>query len=282
METMTVTCWGTRGSIPVSGPQCVRHGGATTCLEVVCGAQRFILDCGSGLAELGRARGGELSEAIILQTHMHWDHVQGFPFFGPLFNPKARFALWATDRGGASFEDVLRGQMTAPTFPIGLDMVPARLDFVQIAPQGDAMVGGVRVRWVEGQHPGGVTAWRLDFEGGSVVFTGDLEVQAGGREALVELARGAQLLIMDAQYFPYEYETRRGWGHSTPQDAVELACEAGVAQLLLTHHDPAHDDAMLADKLAMAREASGGRVVVDNAYDRLTVQLGGQAHCGAA
>lgn len=281
-QAMTVTCWGTRGSIPVSGAQCVRHGGATTCLEVVCGEERFILDCGSGLAELGRARGFGLKQATILQTHMHWDHVQGFPFFTPLFNKDARFNLWATDREGQSFEEILRAQMTSPTFPVSLDIVPAALSFVRVAPEGQAQVGDVAVRWVEGHHPGGVTAWRLDFGGASVVFTGDVEVALGGREALVELARGADLLIMDAQYFAAEYAARRGWGHSTPEDAVALAVEAGVGQLLLTHHDPAHDDARLAEKLVVAREVAAGRVLVDNAYDRLTLQLGGLAHRGAA
>lgn len=282
METMTVTCWGTRGSIPVSGPQFVRHGGATTCVEVMCGAQRFIIDCGSGLAELGRTRGFGLKDAIILQTHMHWDHVQGFPFFTPLFNKDARFELWAVDRGDKPLEQILREQMTAPTFPISLDMIPAALDFVRVAQAGDVEVGGARVRWVEGHHPGGVTAWRIDFNGSSVMFTGDAEVQLGGREALLELARGVDVLIMDAQYMPHEYETRRGWGHSTPLDAVSLARDAGVAHLLLTHHDPAHDDLRLADKLTLAREAAGGHLVVDNAYDRLCLQPGGYVHRGAA
>jgi phosphoribosyl 1,2-cyclic phosphodiesterase len=253
METMTVTCWGTRGSIPVSGPQFVRHGGATTCVEVTCGAQRFIIDCGSGLAELGRTRGFALKDAIILQTHMHWDHVQGFPFFTPLFNKDARFELWAVDRGDKPLEQILREQMTAPTFPISLDMIPAALDFV-----------------------------RIDFNGASVMFTGDAEVQLGGREALLELARGVDVLIMDAQYMPHEYEARRGWGHSTPLDAVSLARDANVAHLLLTHHDPAHDDLRLADKLTLAREAAGGHLVVDNAYDRLCLQPGGYVHRGAA
>lgn len=283
---MDVTIWGSRGSVPVSGAGFARHGGATTCVEVALHHEdeaargvappRVILDCGTGLAELGKRWGERPYEALMLQTHMHWDHIQGFPFFGPLFMPGARFDLWATPREGRSWREVLDGQMARPTFPVGLDIIPARLGFRDLPAQGRVNLDGLGVSWAEVWHPSGSTAFRLDWRGRSVVFTGDVEVAQGSFDALVELAQGADLLIMDAQYFPDEYPKRRGFGHSTPLDAVRVAQAAGVSRLCLTHHDPTHDDARLDQKLALARAHAPRGLLVDNAYDGLVVRLEGQ------
>lgn len=275
-----VTFWGTRGSIPVSGPNYTRHGGATTCIELeVFGTspstpRRVILDCGTGVAELARARGAQCLSGLIYQTHMHWDHVQGFPFFGPIFNPTASWTLCAVPREGEGLRQVLSAQMSPPTFPVGLEMLPARLEFVDLEPQDKRRHGELEVSWTEVWHPSGSTAYRFDFMGKSVVFTGDVEVRQGCEAALIALAAGADILIMDAQYFEDEYETRKGWGHSTPADAVRVALQAGVKQLYLTHHDPSHDDARLDEKLAQARElAQGTGLLVDNARDGLSLTL---------
>ncbi|MEO1268607.1 MAG: MBL fold metallo-hydrolase, partial [Myxococcota bacterium] len=139
---LDVTIWGSRGSIPSSGDRFKRHGGATTCLEFTfdgaSGATppRVIIDCGTGLSELGKCWGERPLEALMLQTHMHWDHVQGFPFFSPLFNPAARFELWSVRREGMSLEQVLSGQMSGPMFPVGIEIIPAGLDFRDIDPIG--------------------------------------------------------------------------------------------------------------------------------------------------
>ncbi|MBA2664605.1 MAG: MBL fold metallo-hydrolase [Bradymonadaceae bacterium] len=280
---LKVTLWGTRGSVPVSGAQFLRHGGATTCVEIEIfdglaqTPKRVIIDCGTGLAELGKHHGFGCREALFLQTHMHWDHIQGFPFFTPLFNPAARFDFRAVSRDGLSFREVLNAQMKKPTFPVGLDIVPARLSFEELAPEGVSSSGELTVRWTELCHPSGSTGFRLDYRGASVVFTGDVEVRHGCWDALVELARGADVLIMDAQYFPEEYASREGFGHSTVLDAVEVAREAGVGRLVLTHHDPSHDDARLDQKLAMARWAAGPRLAVDNGFERQSFELGAPA-----
>lgn len=277
MARLHVTCWGTRGSIPVSGPSFARHGGATTCVSLRlegAGArtpEHLILDGGTGLADMGRAR--PVQNAMMFQTHMHWDHVQGFPFFTPFFFPDARFELHAVGREARSLYEVLDEQMQTPTFPIRLAHMPAQLDFVDLPTHGALARGELAMRWVEVSHPSGSTAYRFDWRGLSVVFTGDVEAQAGSREDLIALAAGADLLIMDAQYTPQEYASRRGWGHSTPIDAVEIAHAAGVGRLLLTHHDPSHDDAALASKLDMARAHAAGRVLVDNAYDQMELVL---------
>ncbi|MFU8804192.1 MAG: MBL fold metallo-hydrolase [Bradymonadaceae bacterium] len=285
---MNLIFWGTRGGIPVSGTRFIRHGGATTCVEVNLESPdpetpaRIIIDCGTGLAEMGKWRGSACEEGLILQTHMHWDHIQGFPFFSALFNPASQFDFWAVPREGRSLRDVLDGQMCRPTFPVGLDIIPARLGFEDIPSEGSRWLGEVRLSWTELWHPGGSTAYRIDYRGGSIVFTGDVEVQQGCRDGLVEFARGADVLVMDAQYFPAEYVQRRGFGHSTVLDALDVARDAGVARLLMTHHDPTHDDARLEEKLAMARQARCPGLAVDNAHDGLHVSLGSRAdvHAG--
>ena len=278
-----LTCWGTRGSVPVSGPHVARHGGATTCLELeLLGAkgptpERVIVDCGTGLADLGRqamARGQGAMSGVLYQTHLHWDHVQGFPFFAPLFHGASCWTLCAVEREGSTLRQVLDEQMRRPTFPVGLDILPARLDFEDLPQVGHQRRGQLLTRWTEVCHPSGSTAYRFEHQGCAVVFSGDVEVRQGCEQALIHLAQGADLLIMDAQYFEQEYAARQGWGHSTPQDAVRVALAAGVKHLLLTHHDPSHDDAALERKLQQARAAAAGSgLLVDNAHDGLTLTL---------
>lgn len=275
---MRLKLWGTRGSIPVGGPKHIRHGGATTCLEVILDThnpktpERVVIDFGSGAVEMGRQH-FDLGRCVALQSHLHWDHIQGFPFFSPLFNPKNHIDLYAVRRDGQSLESVLHEQMTVPTFPISLDIIPAALAFHQVSADAKFCLGGLSLQAAEMHHPSGSTAWRLDHQGAALVFSGDCEVQAGGRDALVELARGAQVLVMDAQYFPDEYMSKRGWGHSTPVDAVQVALDAGVSRLILTHHDPAHDDHKLDEKLAIARQHAGRGLLVDNAFDGMEVHI---------
>lgn len=276
---MNVTLWGTRGSIPVWGAKHMRHGGATTCVEIVLEdadadtPSRVVIDLGTGAAELGRARKADWDDTLFLQTHMHWDHIQGFPFLGALFEPSSRLRFMSVDRDGQSLSDVLGQQMRPPTFPIGLEMAPATLEFESVFRTGTREVGDLKLSWDEMWHPSGSTAWRLDYRGASIVFSGDVELRKGGGPQLLDLAAGADLLIADAQYFESEYQSRIGWGHSTPKDAVEVALEAGVERLVLTHHDPVHDDAALDQKQAEARRHAQGRLQVDNAFDSMTIHL---------
>ena len=209
----------------------------------------------------------------MLQTHMHWDHVQGFPFFGPFYNPAASVEFWGVDRNGASLAEVYNGQMTQPTFPVGMEVQAADVDFESLPERGERQLGDVVLRWDEQCHPSGSTAYRIEQDGRVFVFSGDVEVRHGGREALEGLAEGADVLVMDAQYFPDEYEKYEGFGHSTCLDAVDVAENCGVDRLYLTHHDPSHDDERLAEKPEIAREATNGGLEVDNARDDLTISL---------
>lgn len=273
-------CWGTRGSVPVSGAAYARHGGATTCFELQLTSpdpntpERVIIDCGTGMAHLGRAHAADCKSALILQTHMHWDHIQGFPFFAPLFMPDASFDFWGVEREGQGLREVLDGQMSGPMFPVGMDILASRLRFDSLPEEGSLRRGELEIAWTELIHPSGSTGYRFNIGGLALVFTGDVEVQQGCAEKLAGFAQGADVLIMDAQYFPEEYPYRVGFGHSTPIDAIEVALAAGVKHLIMTHHDPGHDDARLEQKLELARAYADGRLLVSNAYDGLEFDLG--------
>ena len=268
---MEIHFWGTRGSVPIGGSRCVRHGGATTCLTVENDDGLWVIDCGTGIVEAGRTIGA--LEFTVLQTHLHWDHIQGFPFFDPIFDPRRTIDFWAVPREGQTMRDALVTQMSQPTFPVPIDVAPATLRFTDIARTGEATTGGTSIRWDEVTHPAGCSAYRFDSPQGVFVFTADVEAP-DCFDTLVAHCEGADVMVMDAQYFPDEYTTRKGWGHSTYEHAVDVAVAAGVGSLYLTHHDPSHDDERLAQKLDAARRYAAGRVAVDNAYDGLRLSLG--------
>ncbi len=278
---LEVIVWGSRGSTPVSGARFQRHGGATTCIEIIPkGAEdeatpsRLIIDSGTGLTELGKSWGERRADALLLQSHMHWDHIQGFPFFAPLFNPMGHFELWGVPRDGMNLREVLSKQMTPPTFPVGLDIIPASLNFRDLPKEGESRLGELSIEWIEVEHPSGATAYRINYKGVSVVFSGDLEIQLGHRKKFIEFVEQSDLLIMDAQYLPEEYVSRKGFGHSTFVDAVDVASQARVKRLLMTHHDPTHDDNVLDKKRDLARNIAPNYIQIDNAYDKLDLLLG--------
>mgnify|MGYP002633193706 CR=1 FL=1 len=276
---LSATLWGTRGSIPVSGDEYRRYGGSTTCIEIRVhdaaeGTPRvLVIDCGTGMSNLGRQWGDRGDELTILQTHMHWDHIQGFPFFGPLFNPKGRYRFMSTPRQGHTMKETVYRQMSQPNLPFTLDMVPCTVDFEDIEQIGETQMGELRVSWVEVGHPFGCTTYRFDYRGHSLVFATDIELAETDMVSFEGHCRDADLLIMDSQYFPEEYVGRRGFGHSSVVDCVQHARNCGVSRLLLTHHDPGHDDETLDRKLVLARETAAGALEVEIAHDGLTVNV---------
>lgn len=251
---MEVRFWGVRGSIAVSGAGYQRAGGNTSCVEVRAAGERLILDGGTGLRGLGDAIGGPV-RATVLFSHVHWDHIQGVPFFGPAFHPASELLLVGATRDGVDLRDALARQMGAPNFPVGLDALRARLTW-RSAVAGEAFeVGPFRITAAESSHPNGVLAWRVEAEGRSIVYATDIEHGGSIDPRLVKLAEGADLLVHDAQYTDEEYPTRRGWGHSTWAEAVTVAERAAVRRLALFHHDPRRDD----DALAVLEDRARGR-----------------------
>ncbi len=248
---MEVRFWGVRGSIAVSGPRYTDTGGNTPCVEVLHQGCRLVLDGGTGLRALGDAIGFVPVEATILFTHVHWDHIQGVPFFTPAYNPNARLTFVGAKRE-MGVREALATQMKPPQFPITLEALSARIDYRDIAADQPFQVGPFRITPTDLQHPDGVLAYRIEAGGKTLVFATDVEHGDRIDKRLCALSEGADLLIHDAQYTVPEYRglvgpSRRGWGHSTWTDAVEVARLAGVGALALYHHDPSRgDDAVCA------------------------------------
>ena len=267
--------WGTRGSIPTPGSATVRSGGNTPSIEVrTPSGSLVVLDAGTGIRELGRAliaraNGSPITGDIFL-THAHWDHIQGIPFFAPAFQRGNRFTIWGAKSLAASIRRVVRDQMSPVVFPVAFEELAATFDFRELIDERHNS-DGFDVRAFAVRHPGGALGYRFAARergdprlGNAFVYISDNELRAGDSSAstdrwrakLVEFIRGARVLIHDATYTEEEYESHRGWGHSTYGDAVALALESGVETLVLFHHSPDRSDDELDTRLAECRAAT--------------------------
>jgi len=255
---MRIKFWGVRGSTPAPQPENMRYGGNTSCVEVRVGDNLYIFDCGTGIRILGRAlrrefHGRPLS-AHVFVSHFHWDHIQGLPFFEPLYdNRENRFQFHCSSRT-RSLKQVFEEQMAAPYFPVGLNEMQARRDFYDLKKKR-LDLGGAQLQTMWLNHPQGCMGFRLETKDGVMVYATDNEPGDTTFDKNVrELAAGADVLIYDAQYLPEEYEARRrGWGHSHWREAVNVAMESGAKELILFHHDPDHDDACIDKVVTEAR-----------------------------
>ncbi len=257
---MRIKFWGVRGSTPTPQAENLRYGGNTSCVEVRLGEQIFVFDCGTGFRVLGheleREFGDRPFSAHVFLSHFHWDHIQGMPFFQPLYNsPKSQFTFHSS-RQTRSLEQVFAEQMASPYFPVGLDhMKGAKREFQNIEngclPMGD----GIQIKTAWLNHPQGCMGFRVETKEGVLVYATDNEPgDANFDKAVRKLAEGADILIYDAQYLPEEYEARRrGWGHSHWREAVNVVMESGAKELILYHHDPDHTDAIVDKVVADAR-----------------------------
>lgn len=245
---MQVRFWGVRGSIAVSGNRYLHTGGNTPCVEAVHEGERLILDGGTGLRALGDSLGWGPVKATLMFSHVHWDHIQGVPFFSPAFNPQADLTFVGATRENGTLRESLMSQMQPPRFPITLDSFQARMSFRPIERDRAFDVGPFHVQPIDMNHPDGVLAFRVSAGGRSFVYATDIEHgESGVDRRLVDLAEGVDLLVHDAQYTEDEYHgrtgpSRRGWGHSMWGQAVEVARQAGVGRLALYHHDPNRGD----------------------------------------
>jgi phosphoribosyl 1,2-cyclic phosphodiesterase len=257
-----------RGSIPTPGPDTVAIGGNTSCVEVRAGKTILIFDGGTGLRLLGKRLVKEMPiEAHIFFSHVHWDHIQGFPFFEPAFVPGNVFHLYGGNIVSRTLEETLAGQMDHPNFPVHLTAMGARMTFRDLR-EGetveidDGIGGRVRVTNASGNHPQGVYAFRVEHDGKVFVYATDTEHYAGRiDEKLVKLALDASVFVYDSQYTPEEYSgtagtggSKKGWGHSTFVEGVRLARAAGAQKLILFHHDPNQSDAAVREKEKRAQE----------------------------
>jgi phosphoribosyl 1,2-cyclic phosphodiesterase len=287
----TVRFWGTRGSIPSPGASTVRYGGNTPCLELrTSDGWLIILDAGTGIRDLGRSllereNGGPVAGDIFL-THAHWDHIQGIPFFAPLFRKGNRFTIWGSKSLQTSIDRVVRDQMSPVVFPVSFEELQARIDFQELAEERRTG-NGYEVSAIAVRHPGGALGYRFSTGngvGGALVYVSDNELSTQARyddppewrRKLVEFIRGASVLVHDTMYTTEEYASFVGWGHSTHEQAVELALDAEVGRLVLFHHRPERSDEEVDRCLESCRAMvarRGGRLEVVAAAEGLTLKV---------
>jgi phosphoribosyl 1,2-cyclic phosphodiesterase len=257
-ETISVRFWGVRGSIPSPGEQTRKFGGNTPCVEMTVGGERLIFDLGSGARALGQTITAP-GRASIFMSHYHWDHLQGLPFFTPIFDPRNHFTFYGASREGRSVKEILAGQMVQPYFPVTAEMVfRAQVDYRDFHEGTRLELGGAKITAIELNHPGGNLGYRIDYRGKSVVYATDIEHGSALDERFYAFARGTDLLIYDAMYTEDEYLGRAGppktgWGHSTWQAAIQAADRAEAKKLVLFHHEPTRNDEDMEKLLRLVR-----------------------------
>jgi phosphoribosyl 1,2-cyclic phosphodiesterase len=283
-----VRFWGVRGSYPVPGPETNRYGGNTSCVEVrVDGGPRIIIDAGTGLRKLGKemmqnAFGEGTGSAHLLVSHTHWDHIQGLPFFAPMYQKGNKFFVYARQRDDTHLRAVFATQTDSPYFPVPFENVQADVAFRELVEGARFEIGPVKVSCTRLNHPWIAMAYRLDCDGGSVAYVTDTapfkdilieqeyirqppqpgdplkpedaaKLQAM-RDGVVRLCEGADVVIYDTQFTPEEYRAKPHWGHSCPEDAIEIARAAGSKSVVLFHHAPERTDDQIDALLAHHRK----------------------------
>lgn len=257
---MEVRFWGTRGGMAAAGPDVVRYGGHTSCVEVLCGEHRIILDAGTGIRNLGDTMPADRAvTADLLLSHFHLDHIMGLAFFAPLYRDRTRLRVHA-GAPAAFMQATLASILSPPLMPDMLSTVRAGVEYHGFT-AGESLLlhPNLTVRTAPLHHPDGSVGYRLEWHGKSLAYVTDTEHQPGSLDRRVlELAGSADLLIYDSNYTDEEFPSRVGWGHSTWQQAIRLAEAAGVRSLLLFHHDARRTDAEVDAILAAAQRQRPG------------------------
>lgn len=269
---MRVRFWGTRGSLAKPGPATLRYGGNTPCLEVrTDDGTLIVLDCGTGAHDLGRALAAEgPAQGHLMITHTHWDHIQGFPFFAPLFLPEHEWNVYAPYGLGSPLQDTLAGQMGYAYFPVTLDQLSADIKYNDLV-EGEFYIGKVHVTTRYLNHPVPTLGYRFSIGGAVLVYATDHEPHSQHVHELthlpvhhedlrhIEFLSDADLVIHDTQYTAEEYPGKVGWGHTSMENGVEFAIAANARKLALFHHDPWRDDDALDQLVEIHQRSAAGR-----------------------
>ena len=302
---MQITFWGVRGSYPVPGAATVRYGGQTSCVEARSAkGECVIVDAGTGMRALGNKL---LREAMgpqqynVLLSHVHWDHIQGLPFFSPAYVPGTRIAIHALLTAADELQQVIGGITRHEFFPMPLEAVPASFDYHQVEPGVEFDLGGFHITPIALNHPFGSVGYRLDCDGSSWAYVSDTapfdrvlhkqhflagpeplsdhdKTSLGGmREALVARLKGVDTVVYDTHFLPEEYARFPHYGHSTPDQAIEICREAGARRLVLYHHAPSHGDDQM-DQIAAMYLAKGEAAGVEvlTSFEGMTLPIGTQ------
>jgi len=261
----------------------VRYGGNTTCVEVRTGEDIIILDAGTGLRLLGQSLLSEFKHqplsVTLLISHTHWDHIQGLPFFAPIYDARCRLRILGGEGARKGLVAALTGQMESTYFPVPFSKLPSNIEIEELR-EFNFAVGSILVRAQRANHPGFCVGYRLFSPDGLVCFFPDTEPRTGGDDReMIDFIRQSDVLILDSQYNHAEYQNHTGWGHGCVEASVELALRADVKKLVLFHHDPGHDDRTLDKFVKHARglvKKQGGKLKVEAAREGMTIRLGGK------
>src|SRR5436305_1714831 len=265
---MKLKIWGARGSVPAPGPETMRYGGNTSCVELTLSDEStLILDAGTGIRNLGLALRSTEGPIHVLLTHLHLDHIQGLMFFAPAFHPDAEIVIWGPASPEASLCDRIARYISAPLAPVEVRELP--FSFREAEPM-EWEIGSARIRAQLVNHRGPTLGYRIEEEDASLCYIPDHEPSLGAPLSQLdddwisgfELAKDASLLVHDCQYTDHEYPQHVGWGHCALSDALEFGHRTGAKRMLLFHHDPLHTDEFLVafgGEVAARWKASGGR-----------------------
>jgi phosphoribosyl 1,2-cyclic phosphodiesterase len=282
---MKIEFWGVRGSIAAPGPDTVCFGGNTTCLEVTTAAgQPIVIDAGTGIRLLGDSllSRGEQLRVHLLMTHIHWDHLVGFPFFGPLFQENSRIVVDGFGRGMEGLKKIFSADFIDGTWPIRFQDLKARIESSHVLPRKHLFLDGMEIESHPVYHPQGGLGFKFRESSGTFVFLTDNELTDTAPSGtcfqdFVAFCRGADLLVHDCQYTLEEIDRRRGWGHSDVRAVARLALEAGVRRLVLFHHDPWRTDAgvrLLREQCAeIIQEAGAASIEVECAREGMVLKV---------
>ena len=290
---LTARIWGCRGSVPTPGPATGHYGGNTPCVELRRGNVVFLLDAGTGIREAGidlqKRNAAELNLHLFF-SHTHWDHIQGFPFFQPVYDERVSLTTWDVPETTGRVQRLLSGQMHPDYFPVTFGELDAHIEYRTLTPHKQE-IADILVSHLPQPHPGGCSAFAFEADGSKIVYLTDSELDSllpdveytlrhpgerrGLPPALVEFVRGADLLIADGQYTDEAYPRHRGWGHPRASTTVDLAIAGEVGELALFHHDPMQTDTLLEQKIrASVARAEGSGVMVYGAREGLERAFG--------